>query len=474
MAFNVLKKDIFWGFLVQFFSIFSGIIIIPLMLRLLTAEEIGLHYLMLTAGSLVSLFDFGFAPQFGRNISYVFSGAQSIKKEGVQVIKSPLEVNFRLLTNMIQTARLFYRVLAILVLIIMLTFGTMYMYQVTDGFVKVENTLLIWVIFSFATFFNLNFAYYTALLTGQGLIMESKKAILYGKSAFILLAFIFLYAGLGLLGVTLAGLIMPFVQRFIAHFYFFKKEMKDQLNQFKISFHEKFELFKILGYNASKLGLVLIGAFAVTRFSLFLSGLYLTLPETAAYGLMVQLFSIINTLSGTLFGIYQPRLAALRVEDNRWGMLKDFAFSMQIYYVFFLIAAFTLISSGNWLLGLIGSNAVLPAITIMILYGLVVFLEGNHANFATFIITNNDIPFVPSSLIAGTIIVVGSFLVLKYTLFGLLGLVLVQGLTQLAYANWKWPYEVCKSFNISFWKFLIVGFRESKIKIKLGLATIAE
>jgi len=200
----------------------------------------------------------------------------------------------------------------------------------------------------------------------------------------------------------------------------------------------------------------------------------LTLPETAAYGLMVQLFSIINTLSGTLFGIYQPRLAALRVEDNRWGMLKDFAFSMQVYYVFFLTAAFTLILSGNWLLGLIGSNAVLPAMAVMILYGLVVFLEGNHANFATFIITNNDIPFVPSSLIAGTIIVLGSFLVLKYTLFGLLGLVLVQGLTQLAYANWKWPYEVCKSFNISFWKFLIVGFRESKIKIKLGLATIAE
>jgi O-antigen/teichoic acid export membrane protein len=375
---------------------------------------------------------------------------------------------------MIQTARLFYRVLALLVLLVMLTFGTMYMYQVTDGFVKVENTLVIWIIFSFATFFNLNFAYYIALLTGQGLIMESKKAILLGKLAFILLAFIFLYAGLGLLGVTLAGLIMPFAQRFIAHYYFFTKELTNNINQFKISFQEKFELFKILGYNASKLGLVLIGAFAVTRFSLFLAGLFLTLPETAAYGLMVQLFSIINTLSGTLFGIYQPRLAALRVEDNRWGMLKDFAFSMQVYYIFFLTASFTLVFSGEWLLGLIGSNAVLPAMIIMILYGLVVFLEGNHANFATFIITNNDIPFVPSSLIAGTIIVAGSFLVLKYTLFGLLGLVLVQGLTQLAYANWKWPYEVCKSFNISFWKFLIIGFKESKNKIKLGLATIAE
>lgn len=90
------------------------------MLRLLTAEEIGLHYLMLTAGTLVALFDFGFAPQFGRNVSYVFSGAQEIKREGVQIIKSQSVINYRLLSNMIQTARLFYRFLAFIVLLVML------------------------------------------------------------------------------------------------------------------------------------------------------------------------------------------------------------------------------------------------------------------------------------------------------------------------------------------------------------------
>jgi O-antigen/teichoic acid export membrane protein len=471
VAFKVLKKDVVWGFVVQLFSIFSGIIIIPLMLRLLTAEEIGFYYLMLTAGTLVSLFDFGFAPQFGRNVSYVFNGAQEIRKEGVQIIKSQSEVNFRLLSNMIQTARLFYRFLAFFVLLLMLSFGTYYMYQVTDGFVKVENTLIIWIIFSFATFFTLNFAYYTALLTGQGLIMESKKTILYGKLIYIFLAFVFLFLDFGLLGVTLASFMMPFMQRLIAHAYFFKKELSERLDSFQISFQEKFDLFKILGYNASKLGLVLIGAFAVTRFSLFLAGLYLTLPETAAYGLMVQLFSIINTLSSTLFGIYQPRLAALRVEDNKWEMLKDFAFSMLIFYLFFWLGAFTLVTSGTWLLSVIGSNALLPSTYVLAIYGLVVFLEGNHANFATFIITNNDIPFVPSSLVAGSVIVLGSFMILKWTTLGLIGLVLVQGITQLAYANWKWPYEVCKSFNINILQFLVIGFRESKRKISLGLAS---
>jgi len=152
-------------------------------------------------------------------------------------------------------------------------------------------------------------------------------------------------------------------------------------------------------------------------------------------------------------------------------MLKDFAFSMQIFYLFFLAGAFTLVLSGTWLLTTIGSNALLPPMYVLAIYGLVVFLEGNHANFATFIITNNDIPFVPSSLVAGSVIVIGSFIILKWTTLGLIGLVLVQGITQLSYANWKWPYEVCKSFNISFRQFLIIGFRESKNKISLGLAS---
>jgi hypothetical protein len=65
-------------------------------------------------------------------------------------------------------------------------------------------------------------------------------------------------------------------------------------------------------------------------------------------------------------------------------------------------------------------------------------------------------------------------MLLKWTSLGLVGLVLIQGLTQLAYANWKWPYEVCKSFNISFWQFIIIGIRETKNKLSMGLTSTQE
>ena len=72
MQIAVSKSDVIWGYAAKFFSLATGVIVLPVVLRMLSTEEIAMNYLMLTVSSLVALFDFGFAPQFGRNITYVF------------------------------------------------------------------------------------------------------------------------------------------------------------------------------------------------------------------------------------------------------------------------------------------------------------------------------------------------------------------------------------------------------------------
>jgi len=86
MSINLSKKDVVWGYFAQFFSLATGLITLPLILNMLSTEEIAMNYLMITIGSLVSLFDFGFAPQFGRNITYIFSGAQELKKKELKYL----------------------------------------------------------------------------------------------------------------------------------------------------------------------------------------------------------------------------------------------------------------------------------------------------------------------------------------------------------------------------------------------------
>lgn len=433
---------------------------------MLTVEEIGMNYLMMTIGALASLIDFGFAPQFGRNITYIFSGAQELKKEGIDVITNNTQINFRLLAIMIHTARFVYCRLAVLVLIVMLTFGSLYIYKITDGFTNVDCSFVIWIVYSISMFFNIYYSYYASLLIGKGLIMEAKKAMVYSKIAYILLTFLFLLLGMGLIGVVLANVISPFISRFISYTYFFTKEMKRDVGSYYVSKEEKRELLQIIWHNSKKVGIVLIGSYAVSRIGFFLSGLYFTLQEAASYGLMLQLVGLILTLSGTLFKLYEPKFAALRIDKNETQLLKDFSFSINIYMALFVLGTLLLAFVGQYALTIIGSNALLPSTSILLIYSLVMFWEGNHSYFSTFIITKNDIPFVKSSLISGVIIATGSYLSLEYTTMGILGLVLVQGLSQVAYSYWKWPCVVCKEFRINYLSFLKLGMNETCCRVK--------
>lgn len=466
MKIDITKKDIIWGYFAQFFSMASGLLVLPFILRLLTPEEIGMNYLMLTVGSMVSLFDFGFAPQFGRNFSYIFSGAQVLHKEGVELNNAAnRDINYRLLSTMIGTAKSIYQIISIIVLVVMLTLGTLYIHKVTHGFSNVNNSLLIWIVYSVSTFFNVYYTYYTSLLTGQGKIMESKKAMVYSKLVYIFLVLILLFSGVGLLGVCIANLIAPFVSRYLSYRYFFTADLKNRINEFKVSKAEKHELFSIIWYNSKKLGLVFIGSYAITRFSMFLAGLYLPLAEISSYGLMTQLTGIILTISGTLFTIMQPTLSSHKVNNNKTELLKTFSFTMGIMYTLFILGGVFLVYIMPILLTLVKSNVFLPATSIIVLYLIVMLLETNHSNFATLIVIGNSVPFMWIALITGGLIAIGSYFTLAFTNMGLMGLVLVQGIVQLAYNNWKWPAVVCKEYGIGLLEFIYESFVQVFVKL---------
>lgn len=461
MSIKLSVKDIIWGYFAQFFSIASGMIMLPLVVRMLKPEEIGMNYLMITVGSMVSLFDFGFAPQFGRSITYIFSGAQTLRKEGVDVTQlEKKEINYRLLSTMIHTAKSVYGLLSFIVLLVMLTFGTLYIFKVTNGFTNVHNSFFIWVIYSISTFINMYFTYYSSLLTGKGMIMEAKKAMVYSKILYIILSVTLLLSGVGLIAIAIANLIAPFLDRYISYNYFFTKEMKHRLEVFEITKKEKVELFKIIWYNSKKLGLVYIGSYAIMKLGIFIAGLYLSLNEVASYGLMVQFVGIIYVISGTLFALFNPHLSAIMVEGNKLLLLRTFSFSMGIVYLSYIILGVAFLILGPFLLTFLKSNIILPSCGIVALYLMVMLLEQNHSFFATVIVIGNKVPFLWVSLVTGGLVALGSFFSLAFTNLGIIGLVLIQGIVQLAYSNWKWPQVVCQYFGISFISFLRLAFLE--------------
>lgn len=450
---SVDKKDVFWSYLAQILSMGAGIFTLPFILSKLSTAEIGVNYILITVGSVMALVDLGFAPQFARNFTYVFSGAQELQKVGVG--KTGDEVNYHLLSSLLKTARYIYAVLAGIALVLLLAIGTPYLYKTTSGFTAVPNVLAVWIVYCFGVLFQVFYSYYFSMLLGAGKIKEQKYAVIGNKVIYIVILISGLYLGWGLLSVAFAQMLSPFFGRALSYHYFYDDALKARLREHKdIERKEVVGVFRTLWYNAKRTAIMQVGGYAILRFSMFIAGLYLTLEEFASYGLMVQLVGFMGTVSCTFMQISQPRFASLRAKGDNIRLLKDFSRALWVYYVLFIGGSIVFVLFGQQLLQLIKSNADLPNATILLIYCIVMFLENNHANFAILISSNNNVPFAPASIMTGIAVCIGTFIVMRYTMLGIMGLIIVQGICQLAYQNWKWPKVALDEFNISYFRLL--------------------
>lgn len=460
---RISKNDVFWSYIARFFSLATSLIIMPFILHMLTAEEVGMNYLMATVSSIVMLIDFGFGPQFGRNFSYVNSGAQTLLKEGVQQ-NAMGEINYHLLAVLLKTAKQVYQRLSVVALLLMLIGGTIYIYFVTDGFVSVRNSFWIWIVYSISVFFNFYYSYYTTLLTGSGMVAESSKATIYSRSIQIILNISMLYMGMGLFAVVIANLLAPFIQRFYCYRVYFTKEIKEKINVQTTKTEIK-DTFDTIWYNAKKLGINFVGGYAITKLGMFLVGLYLPLAVVGGYGLLMQFANILTGVAVIMTNSYMPQFSNYRITGQLEELKALFSFTVLVYWGIMIVGSLVIIFLGAPILSLVQSNTYLPSQSLCAFYLFIITMEGNHSNFATLITTNNEVPFVPAALTSGAFIGILTFLVLQFTNWNLWGVVFVQGIVQLSYNNWYWPYWVLKDFKVNAFEFISYGINYLKQRI---------
>lgn len=430
-----------------------------MILKLLNTEEIGFNYIIASVGALVALVDFGFAPQFIRNIAYVFSGAKSLKKEGVADFVESNDISYHLLAALITTAKKVYAILGMIALLLLLSVGTIYVYHVTQGFTNVDHSLIIWIVFSMSMFFQIYYDYYNFCLIGAGKIKQAQIAQISTQLFKIILTIILLLLGLGLLGVVLAYLISPFLNRFLAYRFFFVTAMKKELKKWRIEKEEIKQTFSIIWHNAKNAGICKLAQYLTYNTTLLLVGVFCSLEEVASYGLTIQLYGVICAGAITLMDAYQPLLASLIVSNKQKTLRNKAALGMFAFYGVYVFGAAILILLGNPILNLMGANANLPSSTILLTYAIFYFLYNNMWQMCQVLIAANQYPFTKSLLYTSVWMVVLGILSLKYTEFGLMGVVLVTGMVQL-YTDYYWVKKVLIFLKIDMFSFIILGLRQ--------------
>lgn len=463
---KVTKRDVIWNYIAQIINYGSGLFILPLILNRLSAEEVGMNYLMQSVVFMIALISAEFSRQLGRNITYVLSGAQTIEKEGISSNVVDGKVDYHLLKVILSTTQTVYRVIALTVLFLMLTAGSLYMYHATNGFSNVENSLIIWILFSISTFINIYFTYYGSFLSGAAMVMEYNKVTLLSRMTYILVSIILLLCGYGLMSVVIGHIVSPFLGYIYAHYHFFTPDLKENLHGHTAKKEEIKTTFKTIWCTVRKNIVDCLGLYFANQSGTLLIGGFLSLVEVASYGLMLQLSQILASLSRGIFASYLPMLFKHRVKNDLRQFVKDFSFSMFVFWATYFIGGMVIIYLAPPVLELIHSNAELPIKFILYIYMLNGFLETNHELCSNAIVAKNEVPFMKASLIGGIGVFVLNFITLKFAIWGVLGVVLGQLIVQSVYNHWKWPKYILDDLDISASEFIKCGYVQTKLVLR--------
>jgi len=466
-------KDVVWNYAGSILSLGMNLIILPIILRILPSNDLGMWYVFSSIAGLITLIDFGFSPSISRCVTCCWCGADELKKEGLAEITENSTPNYSLLKSLARASKLIYLLMAIISGIILLSVGSIYIYKISlNSGSNNSYYFYAWIIYIAAIITNLYFSYWPAFLKGIGAIKELNIATIISRVIYIVIAAIGLLIGGGLIAISLSLLVSGIILRLLSKRYFDIMVGKDyELSSYdKCNYPKK--IFTQILPSSSRYGIVSIGVFLSTRAITLLCSYYLGLNATASYGLSMQLIDFMGSFSQLLFHSYSPLIVSSRIGNDKKRVLSLLSITVSFQLIVGFLGITGLIFFNRLLLNLIGSNAVLLSRNMLLVLGGVLLFEWNSSIFVNFIMTSNSIPFAKSSIISGVLITLTTFILLRFTNMGLWSLIIGKAVIGFMYNYWYWPRFVCKDLNVTIIYLLRYGY-QSLLKKAIKIIKIA-
>ena len=446
---NVGKKDFVWTMLATFFKIGAGVLLFPIILKMLPAETVGVWTIFVTITQLTFIFDFGFNTSFARNVSYVFSGVSLLKRDGYEHVESSSvdRIDYALLGGTIRAMRYFYSRMAVVLFVLFAVLGTFYVYTLMQDYSgNVGEVYIAWGILVLINSYNLYTLYYEALLNGRGEIKRVHQIILMGNVVYILFAIVLILLGGGLVAIVASQAVSVLLVRFLSKKAFYTSSIIEGLSVADDSNYK--DILYAITPNAIKVGLTSLGGFIINKSSLFIGSLFVSLETMGSYGITLQLLVVIGMMAGIVTRVYMPKVFQWRVEERLDLIKQKFYLSSVVMFLVFALSGIVIVLYGDWMLSVLKSNTTLLPTSLLILIFVQHYLEYNHSNAAQYLLSRNEVPFFKASLISAgcVLLLLGVFVV--WLDMGMLGMILAPMIVQGVYQNWKWPLEVVRELRV--------------------------
>ncbi|MBP5476342.1 MAG: hypothetical protein J6Y00_01460 [Paludibacteraceae bacterium] len=464
---HIGKEDVAWSYAATFFWVGSGLILFPFILNKMPAETVGIWNIFQTITVMVAILDFGFQPSFARNLSYIFSGVKSLRKEGVAALENARNgkekdiedksvVDYGLLQGTLVAMQWLFRIISLTAFLLLATAGTAYFLYILGKYSGDRTDAIAgWILLIILNCYDLYTLYYDALLKGKGYVRRSQQIMILSQAVYVLLAIGLIYAGLGLSAIVASRIVSIVIRRTLSRRIFFTREMREALRG--VEAHDSKEIMHAIYPNAVKIGLTQLGSLAVNKSAMLIGAAFLTLEEVASYGITLQLLEILCNCSTVPYRAFSPKLAQCRAKKDMAGLRHYYIICEAILLGIWIIGGSASVLFGDYALRLINSQTFfLPTAMFAVMVGFHM-LEDNQVMASGFIMSDNRIPFFITSLLSGAATVLLLWLFLDVLGWGVWGMILAPGIAQLAYQDWKWPGVILKE--------LFVGHKQGETNV---------
>ena len=451
------KVDIIWSYIGNLLKLSINIILLPIIVRYLSEEDLGMWYVFASIGQIAILLDFGFAPALARNITYVWCGATKLQKENV-IARKRVDTDWHYFKLVLLTCKIIYSILAVISLLVLLILGVPYILSLSNN----DHYIISWILYSCGVFLNLLYSYYSSFLLGIGAIAEYNKASTISKFVQLVISYVLLIYGMGLMGIAFAYMLSGVIYRVLSQFYFYKY---DNIRSHIINIHienkyrKVYDLYRTIWYNASKDGIVMISNYLSTQANTLICSSVLGLASTGMYGLTMQIATVVTTISVIPFSTYHSEMQEKAVAGDKLASAFIYARSTIMFisvFLFLFFVVYLLLPIIPYLKPTIEINHQLfVAVIIYMLIYQVYHLA------ASYISTYNIIPYTKSFIITSVLSVIISYIVAKTTNCGIWSIVISPLVMTLAFNAWYWPFYSLRIVNIDKYEFLKIGIKET-------------
>ena len=439
--FQVGKRALAWSYISQLFQYGSSVLVLPVILNRLPSEDMAIWYIFLSINSIVSLVDFGFSPSLTKQVSFVFSGVNSLQKDGVVTANANNYINYSLLNDLFHTCRTLYKKISIVIGALLVSLGSCYLYYALK--VGDNNIWFAWLLYIVSLVVNFYFSYILIFIRGRGLIEENNKLIIISKALYIVLLFFLIIVGCGVFSLVVANLLSTVLMFVLGQKYVLTESESAEIKKYS-SYND---ITSTIWYNAKRYGVTNLGVVLLAQSNIFLGGMFLDITSVGQLGLTIQVFTILTVVSKVALTSYMPKFSSLFVANDVYEIKRYFFRAQFLNYIIYIPSSIILIIWGNQILvDFIHSNTLLPEQTVLVLYFFFYLMELTHGNCVSVISAENKVPFYKASIISGITSITVTFICVWCGL-GIYSfpIGLISG--SLPYNSWKWPLELYKRLN---------------------------